>query len=246
VRHIFKISIFLFLFCSAAKADYTAAQAEELYRSGDWKKAAEAYKALTDQAIKQGSATAPLFYNFGTALAKSGSVGEAYVVFWKAFFLAPLDSDIRFNLSLAESNLPEAVKSVKPDTWFLWWPEAALPLSYKIWLSVSLIFLAGFLWLQKSSSNIQMKMGLAFGFLLFLILGSLSFYQTNEKAAGLITAAKTRSGPDQSFPEITSLDAGSLVTLEEMRDGWYKIRFQSGESSETVGWVPAGSVMEVN
>lgn len=246
MRHIFKISILLFLFCCAAKADTTASQAEELYRSGDWKKAAEAYKGLTEASLKEGKVSAPLLYNYGTALAKAGSIGEAYVVFWKAFYLAPLDGDIRFNLTLAETKLPEALKSVKPATWFSWWPKIAQPFSFKIWLCIALLFSAVLIWLLKVNAPSAPKMSCGAVLLIFLGLSLLSFYQNNEKAAGLMSTTKIRSGPNDSFPEITTLDTGSLVNLEEMRDGWYKIRFQSAQNQETVGWIPSATVLEIN
>jgi tetratricopeptide (TPR) repeat protein len=77
----------------------TMAMAHQLYESGQYAKAAEAYQQLVDQ----GYSDAALFYNLGNAYFKQGDIGRAILNYRRAERLHPRDPDTRANLELARS-----------------------------------------------------------------------------------------------------------------------------------------------
>jgi uncharacterized protein YraI len=89
------------------------------------------------------------------------------------------------------------------------------------------------------------KAWFAAGAALLIALSALGFAQSYLPAFGLLKATKVRSGPGASFPEITSLEPGSLVNVDGNRDGWLKVRFTRGSSAEIVGWIEPTVALEV-
>lgn len=233
---------FLFQPCFAAELDYS--KAEEFYRAGDWAKATEAYKGAIEPQLNQNTAAPWLLYNYGTALLKTGANIEAYSFLLKAFYLSPLDSDIRHNLKMAAEKIPEPTKSIRPSTWVSWWPDMLRPAPTSIWLSISLLFTALFFWWvnakDKSLGYTFLGVGILFG-----IISAVSFSQNATPAGVLLKDSKIRSGPDAKFQEITTVVGGAIVNLEERRDAWVKIRYLNGEQ-ETVGWLEAPTVLVIN
>ncbi len=80
---------------SSAAARYN--HGNELYKAGEYAKAAEEY----NKAIEEGGANAMAYYNLGNARLKSGDLGRAVMAYLKAKELAPRDPDIEYNLDYA-------------------------------------------------------------------------------------------------------------------------------------------------
>lgn len=237
---------FLLVFCFCLNpcfaADSDPSKAEELYRSGEWSKASDAFKSIVEPLIQQNAAAPWLLFNYGTALFRAGSVPEAYSLLLKAHYLAPLDGDIRHNLKMVADKIPDQTKKILPSTWYSWWPDSIRPLPTEIWLSFFLLFTALFLWCAATGSKkiySFLAASALFGFICFF-----AYSQNTVPVAVVLKDGRLRSGPDPKFQEITSVVGGALVNLEETRDSWVKIRY-STEEKETVGWLEAPTVLLV-
>lgn len=215
------------------------AQAEKFFQAGDWAKAAQELKAVL---AASGAESQPgaFYFNLGTALARSGAVGEGYVALLRASSLLPFDGDVRQHLHKVEQAVPLTAKTVRPALWLGFWPSSLRVVSGWLWLLAGLTCSALALWLLNSSDKALPVSAGSLAAVLFLMAG-LSWLQDRLPVSGTVAVTKVKSGPGATFTDITSLDPGSLVNVDGDRDGWKKIRFRKGDSEETVGWVePAG------
>jgi len=231
----------LFAAPPTSRAD-TASEAEKLYAEGQFEKSRQQFKTALAENPARGAA---FFYNYGTAALQAGATGEAFVALQRATLSAPFDSDIQNNFRRSATNLPATVKSVQPVSWLPWWPPTLRAITWKIWLLISFLFLAPFLWLSRNKGEVGMgAWGSLAGAMLFLLITGLSAWQSRFLAGGIVTTTKVLSGPAPTYPGISSLEAGALVNVEEKREGWSKLRYRNANLQETVGWVESPSVLE--
>jgi hypothetical protein len=157
---------------------------------------------------------------------------------------SPFDSDIRANLKIARAKLSSGAAAIRPANWISWWPESLQWIRWQAWACAGLLFLIPFLWGAKTNP-VPWQWGML---ALALVLGAasvLAFRQHHPGAAGIIQQTKVFSGPGSTYPEITSIEAGSLVSLEESRDKWVKIRYLDSRLQETVGWVESATALKL-
>lgn len=218
---------------------------EELFRQGKWAESAAAFKKSAGPDLDARPQGLWSLYNLGTALAKSGAAPEAYAVFLKAYFQNPLDGDLNHNLAFVEKRLSPAAGSVRPSTWIRWWPDFFRAFSFSTWLLISMLALALGLWLAGSGSHASTKITAFVCTGLFLAMGALGWWQSRYPVAAVIAQSKMRSGPEISFQEITTLEPGALINVEETRDHWHKVRFQTQNSQETVGWIESATALRI-
>lgn len=237
---IFVISLFLAA-TSAATADERLAAAEKSYNEGQWAKAAEAYRSVL---ADQKKLPAAFYYNYGTAALQAGAPGEAYVALWKARLASPLDKDVRHNLQITKEKLPARVAALSPATWISWWPAEARGIPWQAWLVGAVLALLPFLWAKRKKETTAPWQWSTLIISVFFLLGGLAtLWEVRSPAAGIKASTKVTSGPGKSYPEITTLEAGALVNLEEEREGWAKVRYVSPSGQETVGWVESPTVL---
>jgi hypothetical protein len=186
---------------------------------------------------------AAFYYNFGTASLRAGKAGPATVYLLKALADAPFDRDTNYNLGMAQSALSPNARATRPASWLSWWPTAWHFLPFEIFCIPFLISLGILFWSVAGAKVKKNLPVLATVTLLFLGFSGLGYLQTQATAAGVVNSAKVKSGPGSSFPEITALEAGSTVDVEEFREGWTKIRFSTATSAELVGWIEPGAIL---
>ena len=85
---------------TTAPATATMAVANQLYQTGQYSQAAQAYQQLVDQ----GYADSALFYNLGRAYDQQGERGQALVNYLRAEQLAPGDAAIAASLAQVPSS----------------------------------------------------------------------------------------------------------------------------------------------
>jgi hypothetical protein len=210
-----------------------------------WGKATELYRSLN----KKSDSLSPAFYfDYGTTALQAGLTGEANAMLWRAAFAAPFDNDIRGNLEITQEKLAPDVRAVRPATWFSWWPEGARTLPWQIPVLCGLLLLGPVLLSvgRKRRALSPAMLSLAGLASVALFVGGFSAWQTSTPAAGVVQSTSVNSGPGASYPQITSIQAGSLVNLEESRDGWSKIRYVDSRLQESVGWVESSTVLKLN
>lgn len=238
------LCVLLTLPAVARAEDPTPDAAEKAFSAGDFEKARQIYKSLLTH---DGSRALPpaFFYDYGTAAAKAGATGEAFVALAHASYAMPFDSDVKHNLRMVEAQIPATTRAIQPAAWYSWWPDGLRVIPVKVWLLLGLALTAGALFTVRVADR-AIPVGLGATALALLLFGICAAVQARLPVYGVVALAKVKSGPGNSFTDITSLEPGSLVNEETVRDGWLKIRFlKAGADEETVGWIEPTSVLPV-
>lgn len=235
-----KIFTLALLFALSARAEVRFAEGVKLFQEGQFEQARQIFRADAPHA-----STPSFFYNYGTAALKAGAAGEAYVALWRASLASPFDADIQNNWQMARAKLSPNAAQARPATWISWWPDAVRWAPWQAWALAGLLFAIPFLWAVRAGADVKDWM-LASIAGIFLVAASLTAWQNRYPAAGLLQETKIFSGPGKTYPEISPISAGSLVSLEETRDGWCKIRFLGSRLQESVGWVEESTVLKLD
>jgi hypothetical protein len=223
------------------RAEETLEDADKHFAAGEFEKARAIYHAQAQGA----GHPAAFYYNLGTAALRAGAAGEAYVALRRAALASPFDPDTKVNLQIARAKLPAGPASIRPASWISWWPDALRWIPWQAWACAGLLALIPLL-LGAKSALLPWHYTMGFAALILLLGASLTGWQSRVGTAGIIQATKIFSGPGKSYPEITSIDSGSLVSLEESRDNWFKIRYLDSRLQETVGWVEAPTALKLD
>lgn len=230
----------LAFFGPPARAADPLAEASQLAAKAQWGEAENLYA----QAYKEnGNRSAAFFYNYGTAALQNNQAGAATTLLLKSLRLNPLDGDARANLRLARGKLSPPALAVRPASALSWWPEEARAFPVSLWWTAALALLAPFLFVSVRHRNPAWRWPALAGAVIFFAAALAASWDQRFPQGGLIRVGKILSGPAPSFPEIGNLDAGAQLSLEEERDGWYKIRYITPAAQEVVGWVEAASVL---
>jgi hypothetical protein len=98
---------------AAATPEDALREASARFERGDAAGAADAYET----ALQQGSRSADVYYNLGTAALRAGDTGRAVWALLEARARAPLDGDVLFNLDLARKANPDTVVGTVEGAW---------------------------------------------------------------------------------------------------------------------------------
>jgi tetratricopeptide (TPR) repeat protein len=236
---------------SLAKESDMSAAASQLYETGQYALAAQAYQQLADQ----GYADSALFYNLANAYYRQGDLGHAILNYRRARDLAPRDGDIRANLDLAREQIANPVEGVKGNENLLshlanftrnWLTlnELAL-LALGLWVLLAVLIMA----FSNSQRGSRMWTGLQYTVLtvaltLLLIVIGLGnrLYVDYSRLEGVIVASEVNmtTSPDGQGETAFVLHSGGEVEIVEQRGSW--VRLVLPDQSDKQGWVPASTV----
>ena len=215
-------------------------EAESFYRQGKFSAALSLY----EQELKNHPNDPFVYYNIGNCYFKMGSKGLAAANYYRAFKLAPRDSDIRHNLSLAlsaggERLIPAGIPAVLHRAFFYFSYSELEGLAFVLWW---LLCTLGGIWL------VTRKFGRVF--LVCLILsalcgGWLYLRYGLEKAPLAVVAApvaEIRSGPGSNFPASASIAQGHLLTVQDEKDAWYEVVLKS---QGLKGWIEKTAIERI-
>lgn len=215
-------------------------QAETDYREGKFSAALSLY----EKELKNAPNDPYVYYNIGNCYFKMGSKGLAAANYYRAFKLAPRDSDIRHNLALAlaaggerlvPAGMPEVLhkaffylsyNEVKGLTFILWWLFCALAA----------------VWLLKR----QFKRVLLASAVLLIFSGGWLYarYLLEQTHLAVVAApvAEVRSGPGANFPASASVPQGHLLAVQDAKDNWYEVIVKS---QGLKGWVEKNVIEQI-
>jgi hypothetical protein len=237
---------------SSVKASEAIRTANQLYETGQFAQAAQAYEQL----VAQGYADSALFYNLGNAYFKQDDLGRAIVNYRRAQQIAPRDEDIEANLALVraqavdqfevadESGLASQVGGAVQDLLTL--NEVAM-LALGAWLM--LIFFLILYGSAKAGSS--WRKGLRYALIaaaVVLAVGVLALgsylYMDRDGSTGVVVTAEVdvTSGPGAQYVTEFTLHSGAEVDLVEVRGSWSRLAVPGGELE---GWVPTNAVEAV-
>jgi len=214
-------------------------RANSAYEAGKFADALAAWEGL----YARGLSGASLCYNIGCAHYRLGRRGHAILWFERARSLAPRDEDIRFNLSLARSHLPD--ETVPPWETF---DRVLSPGELSVLVAILLAFLlgaAGFGALTGRDSG-KLKPWLAGAAVALVVLGAWLALRARDLASpqGFVVAAaaEVRSGPGEEYTAGFTVPEGRRALLLNSRNGWVEIGVP-GQGLK--GWVREEAVRKI-
>ncbi len=225
----------------AQEAKFQFDEANQLYRKGEYAKAAGMY----EQVLKNGYENASIYYNLGNAYFKLGNVAASILNYERAKRLSPEDEDINYNLRLANLKVVDKIEPI-PSLFFInWWNSVMNLYSADRWGAAVVIFI----WITAlAGSMIFMARKTLFQRLFFfLVLASLllcalslsgmmvrASAERNQKAGIVFSqTVPVKSAPDAQSVDLFILHEGVKVEFLDQVGSWRKIKLADGK----VGWI---------
>ncbi|MGC8841140.1 MAG: tetratricopeptide repeat protein [Candidatus Sumerlaeaceae bacterium] len=224
--------------------DTVFAQANEAFRSKDFRRAAELYKDL----VTSGVISADLYYNLGTTLAHMGKTGEAILYLEKARRLNPHDPDIVANLELIMPPGSQEAPFIL-EVPFLYVRDL-LSFDEWFWLFTVVFVVVAVVWswiLWRAATVASVRWIWFSGAVLLVLVGSFtgwSYYSTHmRRYVVLLTEDEPiLSGPSKTFSRLmTAKEGQKLPALKYPDPGWASVVLPTGQ----VGFVRRQAVGEI-
>ena len=248
-----KKSIFLLLifstFAFAQTADSLFADANELYKKGDYTEAIELYKKVEEFQVHSDD----LYYNLGNSYYKLNKVASSIYYYEKALKLNPANSDVITNLAFAKRMKIDAIE-VMPKTIFQKFSDSFIyKLTYNswAWLAVILSFIGAILFLLYHFSYSSGKKLLYFNtsilsaiLLIFAVAFAYKAYDYEENTKSAIIFKQTteiKNAPTLTSDTVFELHEGTKVQVLDAIDDWKKIKLADGK----IGWIVAEDMKEI-
>jgi tetratricopeptide (TPR) repeat protein len=241
--------IMMLLFCGIAFAgeiDLRFENANQMYRSGGYDKAAKVYEEI----LAQGYESPDLYYNLGNCYYKLNNIPAAILEFERARKLKPQDEDITHNLTLANLRTEDRIEPI-PDLFFVnWlrkWTELASADEWAIiglvclWLTLFMII--GIFYIYRS---LLIRRIFSITAVLALLLFALSFvaainrhkFQESRNFAIVFSpSTDVKSAPDSQSTGLFVLHSGVKVELIDRVGDWNKVRLADGK----IGWMQSSN-----
>ncbi|RJP82968.1 MAG: tetratricopeptide repeat protein [Candidatus Zixiibacteriota bacterium] len=226
---------------AAAAAPPDLAAAEQLYREGDYRAAAEAYH----QVLNQGLASGEIYYNLGNCYYKLGDYGRAILHYERARRWLGQDSDLDLNLQLANLKVPDRIEPL-PRFFLLRLVEGLGDLlASRRWALLVLLCewvllacLAGLLIVRRPKHRrLLAGVFVAAGFL-FLVSGGFYLQQSarENQPQGVVLSDRidVLSAPEAGATELFALHEGVKFRILRRVPGWAEIHLADGKR----GWMP--------
>ena len=223
--------------------------AEAAYRDSKFSEALSLYEKEFAHAAND-TVRAALYFNAGNAAFRSGKPGLALAYYYRAADLSPGDSDIAYNLALVDKSLANNPQRGRPF--------ARLPATLDLFTNTAadtllLLALLGLTLFLSNRAFPKLPSFLAPLGLSLAVLGGSAFgvaihFHSVKDAVVIADKSIVRSGPAETFPEISTLAQGSVVGIEAEQSGWLKIYFQfaQAEGKRVVGWADPSTVLKLD
>lgn len=216
--------------------------ANKFYKSGDYNKALENYKKLTDLQINN----AYLFYNLGNTYEKLGQNGNAMANYIKAKNLLPRDSKINQSLNqLSEKLQYESSITDRIFNAFKYFNFKELLITFMIFWFILFICLlnnrTNILKLdRKISGNISL---IILPFIIYFSLSLLIRFTEYSENQGLITVQEADIKVSTNNEDITlfKLKEGQKFEITEETNNWAKVSFNDNK-----GWINKNSFEKIS
>ena len=226
--------------------DEVWAEANAAYVNANYGDAIFKYESL----LARGIDSWVLYYNLGNACFKDGRIAKAILNYNRAQRLAPANSDIAYNLAIANAYVKDKIEAMPVFFAKRWVQQLQGSLSSNSWAFMSLVFFALFLaalilYLLMSRLSLR-KTGFYGGILcLLLFIMSLGFSYSEKKqitdptqAVVMEDAVPVKSSPDNGSKDIFVLHAGTKVEVVSELNGWREIMISDGNK----GWLKVESI----
>lgn len=216
-------------------------QANQSYAESQYAAAIELYEKVLESSYE----SAELYFNLGNAYFKSGNIPAAILNYEKALKLDPTDSDIRYNLSLANSRIVDKIEPLPEFFLKTWWRSARDIFSSDQWAKAGLLFLmltllTAFVFIASKSipvRKISFWSGTIFIFLMLIAFtfSSSGYRYYHQKNSAIIFAptVTVKSSPNDNSVDLFVIHEGTKVFISDRVEEWSEIRLANGN----VGWI---------
>ncbi|MCD7973823.1 MAG: tetratricopeptide repeat protein [Candidatus Azobacteroides sp.] len=247
MKMFFSILALYFVFVTVVFAKEIT-EADKVYTEGNYAEAAELYEKELEKGV-----SARLYYNLGNAYFKTNQFPAAILNYERALLMAPGDSDIRFNLEMAKSRIPDRIVSIEKFFLVKWvddlqniqssdgWAKLGIILFILLIICLFLFFFGRFTMLRKGSFYLGCLL-----ILLVICCNIFSYKQkqklTNKEYAILFEPSVTvKSSPQPDGQELFVIHEGVKVYIRTTLNGWCEIELEDGK----VGWIPLSMVERI-
>lgn len=217
----------------------------DAYWKGDLSSAFTAFEQSTVKTPDRYSA----WYNYGTAAARLGKIGEAIYGFERALRLSPNEQDALTNLALVKKQAVEAFSDKESEEPIvlpaLERSGASLFRSYRP-RTVNLIFavcwacfICAFFVARRSSTSKLRTSGFFFALVFFMMsLGVATLrlgrsYWIDQSTQGVVTTPSSiaRQGPGTHYRKVTRILDGVIVDVLGEQNGWTLVEFGNSRTA---------------
>ena len=247
------ISTLLLLSWFSLRADLQEAasrfeQGNAAYAEGNFEEAIAHYEA----AAEEGTSLA-LHFNLGNAYFKTNQVAMAILNYERAFRIDPADTDVKYNLKLANERIKDRIEELPQLNITRWWKSFTIGTGIDTWawLAVGCMMLALASWLLFFLAN-QRGLRIA-GFyiaLFMLLLAGISYYQAGHakrlvaeqtEAVVITPRVDVKGSPTETGINVFVIHEGTKLRVLQEQDGWVNVRIASGNE----GWMRKSDVIVI-
>lgn len=207
-------------------------RAGHAYDRGDYTEALRQYQEL----FNRGYYTVETLYNAANASFRQGSVGNAVLLYRRAWYMNPRDADVQANMQLAL----QRTGAIQPHISFI--DHAARELSHREWSNAlrlaywTLLATLAIMVLFPPSRRFFKPVALASGFVAMISLGGWYYWYRWQLSGEAVVVSPKQTAlyePREKATPFFAVAEGSIVYIEEAFDSWIKIR-----SGQNAGWLP--------
>lgn len=220
-------------------------KANQDYRKGNFKDAAEGYETLSNKHQAQ-----PVFYyNLGNSLQRLGKLGPTIVAYEQALALDPRNQDVRANLKFARGLVQYRVQDKR--NWYLKAAQEVLDYFTErevVTLVLFTYFLLALCWafalfFRNGAPWGPVRKTLLVVSSVFFMIGLAKNIETHFIRDAIVTATEVpvRYGPSEADKVAFRVGEGIKVYVVDKRDDWSRILVVNGES----GWIPNQQIVEI-
>ncbi len=241
--------LLFFLIIAMPTFAITKQNADAEYKKGNYQQAIKDYRDL----LKSG-ASAELYYNLGNAYYRTDNITYAILNYERALSLSPSNSDIQFNLQLAQSKTIDKI-TPEPQMFLVQWYKSVVnSMSIDSWAVVSLLclmlsFVMAAMYLLSAKVAVR-KTGF-FSSIFFAIIVILSITCANRQKSqflnrsGAIVVAPSlqlKKTPDDKAANIAVIHEGTKVDIiDDSMNDWKYVRL--GDNRE--GWLHVSQIEKI-
>ncbi len=221
-------------------------QANTAYINANYQEAISLYCSIEEQGLSSDK----LYFNLGNAYYKVGDMARAILYYQKALLISPTDSDILYNLSVAQSQIRDQIEEIPEFFLRSWSRSIGRIFDCTGWSIISLVTLAILLsslllFLLSTSIPIR-KIGFGVGLFAIVLFIVSTLYAMDDrreqldhnKAVVMSQSISIKSSPDRSSTDLFMLHNGTTVKILREIDGWYEIVIADGKK----GWIESQRV----
>ncbi len=240
--------LFFLMLCIPSMA-ITKVNADNEYKKGNYQQAVKDYSELL-----KGGQSAEIYFNLGNAYYRTDNIANAILCYERALLLSPSDSEIQFNLQLAQS---KTIDKITPESeMFLvkWWKSAINMMDIDSWAYTSvcsLILALALFAVYMLSHNVRLRKLGFFGALLLMtimVFSNIFAFQQKKQfthrtgAIVMSPALQMKKSPDDKAENISVIHEGTRVDIiDDTMHGWAMIRLGDGRE----GWIKIAQIEKI-